>query len=244
MAYLGEVKATSAKIKDFKIHQIPREDNKKAYALANLASSFEFISDRCIPLEFLASPSIEIANLVLQVGESPTWMDEIIAYLQEGTLPRDKLQARRLQYRSARFYILKGKLYKRSFSRPLLKCLRPKEGEYVLREIHEGIGGNHSGARSLARKAIRQGYFWPTLERDAATYIRRCDKCQRFGIPKVIISDNAWQFDNDKFKLFCSDFAISHFSLPGHPQANGQVEVTNCTILRNLKARLEKSKSE
>ncbi|GFS40591.1 hypothetical protein Acr_00g0069450 [Actinidia rufa] len=250
MAYLGEVKATFAKIKEFKIHQIPREDNKKADALANLASTFEFISDRCIPLEFLASPSIEIANQILQTEESPTWMDEIIAYLQKGTLLKDKLQARRLQYRSARFCIFKGRLYKRSFSGPFLKCLRPEEAKYVLKEIHEGICGNHSGARSLARKTIRQGYFWPTIERDVATYIRRCDKCQRFApvsrhphTEMVIISDNARQFDNDKYRLFCSDLAISHhFSSPGHPQANGQVEVTNRTILRNLKARLERSK--
>ncbi|GFS38940.1 hypothetical protein Acr_00g0060370 [Actinidia rufa] len=95
MAYLGKVKAASTKL-EFKIHQIPREDNKKADALANLASTFEFISDRCIPLEFLASPSIGIANQILQPEESPTWMDEIVAYLQKGTLPKDKLQARRL----------------------------------------------------------------------------------------------------------------------------------------------------
>ncbi|GFY88878.1 hypothetical protein Acr_06g0008180 [Actinidia rufa] len=128
MAYLGEVKAASVKIKDFKIRQISREENKKADALANLASTFEFISDRCIPLKFLASPSIEVANLVLQIGEKPTWMDEIIAYLQEGTLPRDKLQTRRIQYKSARFCIFKGELYKRSFSGPLLKYLRPEKG--------------------------------------------------------------------------------------------------------------------
>ncbi|GFZ19945.1 hypothetical protein Acr_28g0006500 [Actinidia rufa] len=173
IAYLGEVKTLSAKIKEFKINQIPREDNKKADALANLASTFEFISDR---------------------------------------------------------------LYKRSFSGPLLRCLRPEEAEYVLREIHEGICGNHSGARSLAKKTIRQGYFWPTMERDAATYIRS---------PKVIISDNARAI-RQRQVLDCS-VRISqshHFSSPGHPQANGQVEVTNRTILRNLKARLERSKSE
>ena len=63
--------------------------------------------------------------------------------------------------------------------------------------------------------------------------------------PKVIILDNAKQFDNDGFKLFCSNLAISnYFSSPGHPQANGQVEVTNKTILRNLKARLERSKGK
>ena len=67
----------------------------------------------------------------------------------------------------------------------------------------------------------------------------------RFRIPKVIVSDNAKQFDNDGVKKFYSDHAISHhFSSPGHPQANGQVKVTNRIILRNLKTRLEKSKGE
>ena len=64
-----------------------------------------------------------------------------------------------------------------------------------------------------------------------------------FGIPKVIVSDNRKQFNNDGFKFFCFDLTIAnHFSSPAHPQANGQVEVTNRTILRNLKTRLDKSK--
>ena len=49
MAYLDEVKTISIKIKDFKIRQIPREEYKKAGALANLASAFDFISYRSIP---------------------------------------------------------------------------------------------------------------------------------------------------------------------------------------------------
>ncbi|GFZ18422.1 hypothetical protein Acr_27g0001610 [Actinidia rufa] len=285
IAYLGEVKAVSAKIKEFKIHQIPREDNKKADALANLASTFEFIFDRCIPLEFLANPSIGVANQILQTEENPTWVHEIIAYLQKGILPKDKLQARRLQYRSSRFCIFKGKLYKRSFSGPLLRCLRPEEVEYVLREIHEGICGNHSGARRLPhtemvpmsspwlfaqwgidilgplpqaplqRKflVVAIDYFTKWIEaqplakiteKNTRDFVWKHLVC-RFGVPKVIISDNARQFDNDRFRLFCSDLAISHhFSSPSHPQANGQVEITNRTILRNLKARLEWSKNE
>ena len=58
MAYLDEVKNVSMKIKDFKILQIPREENKKADALTSLASTFDFILDRNIPLVFLTSPSI------------------------------------------------------------------------------------------------------------------------------------------------------------------------------------------
>ncbi|XP_057502690.1 uncharacterized protein LOC130786399 [Actinidia eriantha] len=50
---------------------------------------------------------------------------------------------------------------------------------------------------------------------------------------------------HDGFKLFCSDHSISnHFSSSSHHQMNGQVEVTNMKILRNLKAKLEKSKSK
>ncbi|XP_057480460.1 uncharacterized protein LOC130767578 [Actinidia eriantha] len=181
VAYLDEVKIMTGRIRNFKIRQIPREENKKADALANLASSFDFISDRSIPMEFLAGPSIQTDVVVFNTEEGPTWMDDIFAYLQYGTLPQDKLQACRIQYRSARFCILNRVLYKRSFLGPLLRCLQLDEGEYVIKEIHEGICGNHSGARSLAKKAIRQGYFWPNIERDATVYIRKCNKCQRFA---------------------------------------------------------------
>ncbi|GFY92947.1 hypothetical protein Acr_08g0013430 [Actinidia rufa] len=128
-------------LKEFKINQIPREDNKKADALANLASTFEFISDRCIPLEFLTHPSIGVANQILQTEENPTWLDEIIDYLRKGILPKDKLQARRLQYRSARFCIFEGRLYKRSFSGPLLRCLRPEEAKYVYEKYTKAYAG-------------------------------------------------------------------------------------------------------
>ena len=66
VAYLDEVKVMSMKIKDFKIFQISREKNKKADALANLASTFDFISDRSIPMKFLPNPSIDVAKIICQ----------------------------------------------------------------------------------------------------------------------------------------------------------------------------------
>ena len=45
------------------------------------------------------------------------------------------------------------------------------------------------------------------------------------------------------FRDFCAGYGITnHYSSPEHPQANGQVEVTNHTILRSIKTRLEKAK--
>ena len=65
----------------------------------------------------------------------------------------------------------------------------------------------------------------------------------RFGIPKMIISDNGQQFDNQGFKDFYSSVGIKNqFSSPGHPQANEQTEVTNRTLLKIIKAKLDNTK--
>ena len=76
-------------------------------------------------------------------------------------------------------------LYKRGFSQPYLRCLAPDEANYVLREVHKGACGNHSGARSLVHKVVCAGYYWPTIQADAKAYVKVCDQCQRFSnIPR------------------------------------------------------------
>ena len=65
----------------------------------------------------------------------------------------------------------------------------------------------------------------------------------RFGIPRAFISDNGRQFDNSPFREFCEELGIhNHYSSPGHPQANGHVEVTNQSLLKMIKTRLEGAK--
>ena len=60
---------------------------------------------------------------------------------------------------------------------PYLKYLAPDETTYVLREIHEGVCGDHSRSRSLVGKTIRAGYFGPTMQKDATELVTKCDKC-------------------------------------------------------------------
>ena len=62
----------------------------------------------------------------------------------------------------------------------------------------------------------------------------------RFRVPKVLVSDNGQQFDNALFKDFCEHFGIqNHYSSPAHPQANGQAEVANPSLLKIIKTQLE-----
>ncbi|XP_062151978.1 uncharacterized protein LOC133860372 [Alnus glutinosa] len=92
-----------------------------------------------------------------------------------------KVAARKVKIQATRFCLLGEVLYKRGYSEPLLKCLPKTEADYVLKEIHEGVYGNHSGGRMLAQKTVRAGYYWPTISKDSALLVKHCDKCQRFS---------------------------------------------------------------
>ena len=49
----------------------------------------------------------------------------------------------------------------------------------MLAELHEGICGNHPDGRTLAHRALTQGYYWLTMKSDVADYVRKCDRCQQ-----------------------------------------------------------------
>ena len=127
-------------------------------------------------------------------------MTPILSFLQGGRLPQDVEEDRKVRKRVARFTILNDALYKRGFFMPYLKCVNKEEAKYILKEIHEGICRDHAGLRSLVSKVIRTGYFWPTLQKDAKEFIKKCDKCQRFGniqrIPSVKLTTitSPWLF--------------------------------------------------
>ncbi|GKV47171.1 hypothetical protein SLEP1_g54089 [Rubroshorea leprosula] len=86
----------------------------------------------------------------------------------------------RLRKKASRYTLVDGVLYKRSFSL-LLRCLNLSEAEYTLREVHEGVCGSHVGARTLAHKVLRQGYYWPNMYKDAIHFVQRCLKCKFFA---------------------------------------------------------------
>ena len=97
------------------------------------------------------------------VDSESNWTTPLISYLKNGMLLDEKDAARKLKVQASRFVLIKDILYKKGFPHPYLRCSVPEEVENVMREVHEGICGNHSRARSLVHKLIRVGYYWPTM---------------------------------------------------------------------------------
>ncbi|XP_075655257.1 uncharacterized protein LOC142625500 [Castanea sativa] len=177
--YLKLIKHLACGFDKLDFVRIPRDRNAAADEVAKIASSEEEPTNSEILMEIQKHPSIEEVP-VLSIQSIGGWMAPIVSYLQDGHLPRDSVEARKIKARAARFTILNDTLYKRGFSLPYLKCIDEEEAKYVLHEIHEGICGDHAGPRSLVSKVVRAGYFWPTMQVDATELVMRCDKCQRF----------------------------------------------------------------
>ena len=79
-------------------------------------------------------------------------------------------------------------------------------------------------------------------EKNIRSFVWRNIIC-RFGIPRILVFDNRKQFNNSAFNNFCLELGIkNHYSSPAHPQANGQVEVTNRSLLKIIKTRFEGAK--
>ena len=101
------------------------------------------------------------------VRVGPSWMDPIIQFLNKDVLSEDKSDAEKIRQKAPRFWLSEDqKLYKRSFSGPYLLCIHPEASELILEELYKGICGSHTGGRSLAYRAVIQGYWWPNMQKE------------------------------------------------------------------------------
>nr|GFA50303.1 reverse transcriptase domain-containing protein [Tanacetum cinerariifolium] len=163
-------------------------------------------------------------------------MTELVNYLKEGILPGDKKEARKLRLKARQYELMEGVLYKRSFLTPWLRCVRALHAEYVMKEIHEGSCSMHAGPQSVVAKAIRLGYFWLTMHKDAHDMIRKCSDCQGIDITcpflegpgkvkfQIVTMDyfTKWieakavaTITSRQVKKFVWDNIVSRFSIPG-----------------------------
>jgi transposase InsO family protein len=110
-----------------------------------------------------------------------TWMQPYLAYMVNKTLSKDTVQAKRIIRRSKAFVVLQGKLYKRSITGILQRCVTPQEGREILKDIHAWVCGHLASSRAIASKAFRARFYWLAAIEDAEDIVRKCEACQRFA---------------------------------------------------------------
>ncbi|VFQ79288.1 unnamed protein product [Cuscuta campestris] len=136
---------------EFKLEHIPRAQNAEADVLSKLsAESPEYIS-KLATVEELVTPSLNSNEVIWVSADPPEWLDRLAKYIEDGEAPEDPQEAR-----------------------------LAAEAKALMEEIHEGLCAAHQGPYSISRRAIIQGYFWPTMRKDSEEYVRKCATCQQF----------------------------------------------------------------
>ncbi|KAL0462844.1 UNVERIFIED_CONTAM: hypothetical protein Slati_0172000 [Sesamum latifolium] len=130
--YLLKMKNLLEKFKESSLIQVSRIDNVKADQLAKLPSSMAAIQSRRITFLSLDKAAIEEQIEVMWTNPTPpSWKEDIVKFLIDGTTPKNKKEVRALRVKASHFVMIDRELYKCGFSQPFLKCLTSKEGNYV-----------------------------------------------------------------------------------------------------------------
>jgi len=116
----------------------------------------------------------ELLLHVFLVEEGETWMTPYRLYLADGILILEPTEARVVKKNSSRYTLVDGNLFRHGYTHPILVCISGEQCMRIMTKLHEGICGSHIGGRALSSKAIRVGYYWPTMREDCTRYAQRC----------------------------------------------------------------------
>ncbi|GAA0150547.1 hypothetical protein LIER_09470 [Lithospermum erythrorhizon] len=131
---------------------IPRVQNEEPDHLSRLTTTYydELINEFYV--EIREKPADEENSSLRVLQEPEDWTTAITRYLVKGPLPGDVTEARKIKYRSFRFHMYNGELYKKSWDGLLLSCVSKEDIHKIIAEVHQGWSGSHIGGRSLAVK--------------------------------------------------------------------------------------------
>ncbi|XP_070013468.1 uncharacterized protein [Nicotiana sylvestris] len=160
---------------------VPKIQNEFADVLATLSSMIQHPDKN-----FIDPIAVKIHNQPAYCahGEEETdvkpWFRDMKEYLARGEYPEqaNHTQKRTLRRLSNHFFQSGGTLYRRTPDLVLLRCVDAKEASRLLEEIHAGTCGPHMNGFVLAKKILKVGYFWMTMETDFIRYIQKCHRCQ------------------------------------------------------------------
>lgn len=108
--YLSRVQQLAEKYNSFRFQRISQSQNKWVDALSRLVSTSFHILNKSILVEILPESSFNY-QLVYITSSPNIWIDQLLSYLSQGTLPNERVHAQKIQRKALRYAIQDGKLY-------------------------------------------------------------------------------------------------------------------------------------
>ena len=109
---------------------------------------------------------------------SSDWRTSFLEYLIENILPQTSQAAIRLKKLATRYFVEGGILFRKGFHSDPLRCLNLAESQTMMKEAHSGECGEHQGKKRLYQPLLTLSYYWPTMKKDMADFVKSCHTCQ------------------------------------------------------------------
>ncbi|XP_019197220.1 PREDICTED: uncharacterized protein LOC109191107 [Ipomoea nil] len=161
--YRNQVLAILAEFKGHTVEHVARADNVDADVLSKLAQEAPEHISRIARIEEMTHAAIDALEVAPVAPTEEDWIADLMRYLTDNRLPDDTERARKVKLRAPRFQVVDGRLYRRSYGGPLMRCLNGFEADLVMTELHSGICSAHQGGKALARRIMLIGYYWPSI---------------------------------------------------------------------------------
>lgn len=160
---------------------IPQEENQMVDALETLASMYKLIWPN-------HQPNIKIRHfdkpahclITTEESDGKPWFFDIKHYLEKQEYPVDasSLNKRTIWRLASKFFLNGDVMYTRNYDMVLLRCVDKHEANQLMKDIHEGYFRTHASGHMMAKKILKEGYYWLMMEPDYYHYAMTCYKCQ------------------------------------------------------------------
>ncbi|XP_070039876.1 uncharacterized protein [Nicotiana tomentosiformis] len=171
--YMHHVEDLSKRFKSVEFRYIPRFHNELADSLATLASMPSYLGNVHIDLlEIQIRERHGYCNTIEIEPDAQPWYHDIKRFLKIKEYPEQASgdQKRTIRRLASSFFFSGEVLYKRTPDLNLLRCVDTREAEKFTNEVHSGVFGPHMNGYVLAKKILRAGYYWMTMEKDCFSF--------------------------------------------------------------------------
>ncbi|KAF8104361.1 hypothetical protein N665_0173s0015 [Sinapis alba] len=108
-------------------------------------------------------------------------------------------------------------LYKHYFDGIYRQCVAESKTHEILYHCHGSINAGHFVSFKTVSKILQAVFWWPTMFRDAETYVAKCDHCQRRGkTPRETKWKKKFILEVEVFDCWSIDFMGPFPSLHGN----------------------------